>query len=98
MFIMSHEYSKDGSRKTESRNAKLLPQPTAKYSSEFTALTAVHIANALTLQENCSSETTLFPYVDMSYVKTLELTDKLPEWVELSNNAKQRSEISFQLN
>jgi len=98
MFIMSHEYLKGGLSKTESKDGKLLPKPTAKYSTDFTALTAVHIANALTLQENCSSETTLFPYVDMSYLKTLELTDRLPEWVELSNNAKQRSEIDFQLN
>ncbi len=96
MFIMSPEITKDDSGKTKSEDVSLKPQPIEKYSTEFTALTAVHIANALTMQGNCSSDTTYFPYVDMSYLKTLELIDKLPEWVELYENTKQVSAINLQ--
>lgn len=92
MFIMSNKDLKGDNEKTESENGKLIPQQTAKYSTEFTALTAVHIANALTLQGNCSSETTLFPYADMSYLDTLELTDRLPRWAELYGSIKRGSE------
>jgi len=45
---------------------------------------------------NCSSETS-FPDIDMSYLKELGLTDKLPEWIELYKNTKQLSEINLQL-
>jgi putative nucleotidyltransferase with HDIG domain len=51
----------------------------------FTALTAVHMANALLMQESSSPGTTEFPYVDMQYLSQLNLTDKLPEWVECYN-------------
>ncbi len=51
----------------------------------FTALTAVHMANALLMQENSSPGTTEFPYVDMLYLRTLNLTNKLPGWVECYN-------------
>lgn len=91
MFIMSNESLKEGLIKTESKDSILIPQPTANHSNEFTALTAVHIANALTMQEVISEESTLFPYVDMSYLKTLDLTDRLPKWVELCTNIKKRS-------
>ena len=59
----------------------LRPQPT-----EITALTAVHVANALLMHEDCSFDTTSLPYVDMSYLETLGLADKLPDWVELYEN------------
>jgi putative nucleotidyltransferase with HDIG domain len=96
MFIMSHEAIKDNSDNAKANDVNLKPQPIEKHSTEFTALTAVHIANALTMQGNCSTDTAYFPYVDMSYLKTLELTDKLPEWVELYENTKQISEINLQ--
>jgi hypothetical protein len=96
MFIMSHETIKDNSDNAKANDVNLKPQPIEKHSTEFTALTAVHIANALTMQGNCSTDTAYFPYVDMSYLKTLELTDKLPEWVELYENTKQISEINLQ--
>ncbi len=98
MFIMSNEDLQGDVNKTKSNGSKLKPLPIGKYSTEFTALTAVHIANALVMQENCSSETTLFPYIDMSYLKTLELADRLPKWVELYENTIQRSETNVQLN
>jgi len=98
MSIMSPETTKNDSEKQESKDVNLEKQPSEKHSTSFTALTAVHIANALTMQEDCSSDTTYFPYVDMSYLKTLGLTDKLPEWVELYEKTKQVSEISLPFN
>ncbi|MCP5004512.1 MAG: HDOD domain-containing protein [Planctomycetes bacterium] len=95
-FIIADKNIEGDSAKTESKESKFIPQSTAKYASEFTALTSVHIANALTIQENCSSETAILPYVDMDYLKTLELADRLPYWIELYNDTKQRSEINVQ--
>ena len=95
MFNMPPESTNDDSSHVKPKEDKLKPQPIEKHSTEFTVLTAVHIANALTMQGNCSSDTTYFPYLDMSYLKALELTDKLPEWVELFENTKQVSEINL---
>ncbi|MCP4412094.1 MAG: HDOD domain-containing protein, partial [Gammaproteobacteria bacterium] len=95
MFIMSSETAEDDPGDSK---VNLTPQPIDKYSTEFTALTAVHIANALTMQGNCSTDTTYFPYVDMPYLRTLELADKLPEWVLLYENTKKISEINLQSN
>ncbi len=59
---------------------------------EFTALTAVHAANSLLMQESSSPGTTVFPYVDMLYLKKLNLKDKLPEWMECCNKVKSEAE------
>ena len=93
---MSPETDIDDPGESKVKDANLTPQPIDKYSKEFTALTAVHIANALTMQGNCSTDTTYFPYVDMPYLRTLELVDKLPEWVALYENTKKISEINLQ--
>jgi hypothetical protein len=95
MFVMQNESSNEELYKTKPEDVDSSSQSVEKYSSGFSTLTAVHIANALTMQGNCSSETTSFPYVDMSYLKRLGLTDKLPEWVELYNNTMQLSETKF---
>jgi putative nucleotidyltransferase with HDIG domain len=95
MFIMSPEKTKDDLDNVETAKVNLKPQPIEKYSTEFTALTAVHVANALTMQGNCSSDTTSFPYLDMLYLETLELTDKITEWIELYENTAQLTEIKF---
>ncbi len=95
MFIASPEKTKDDSNNVEMKEANLEPQPIENYSSEFSALTAVHVANALTMQGNCSSDTTSFPYLDMLYLDTLELTDKIPEWIELYENTAKLSELNF---
>lgn len=95
IFIKSNGSSKEDSDKTELKDVNLNPQSTEKYSTGFNALTAVHIANALAMQGNGTSEATSFPYVDMSYLKTLELADKLPEWVELYKNTMQLSGMNF---
>jgi hypothetical protein len=47
------------------------------------------------MQGNCSSDTSTFPYLDMQYLETLELTDKIPDWIELYENTAQLSEIKF---
>ena len=52
----------------------------AKCLTEFATLTAVHVANALMVQKDCSYETSIFPYADMLYLRTLNLADKLPKW------------------
>ncbi len=95
MHIMSPEKTKDDSNNVTTNETNLKPQPIEKYSTEFTALTAVHVANALTAQGNCSSDTTSFPQLDISYLEALELTDKIPEWKELYENTAQLSEIKF---
>jgi len=93
MFVMQNESSKEELCKTGSDDVDSGSQSVEKYSSGFSTLTAVHIANALAMQGNCSSEPPSFPYVDMSYLKRLGLTDRLPEWVELYKNTMQLSEI-----
>ncbi|MFQ5964219.1 MAG: HDOD domain-containing protein [Candidatus Scalinduaceae bacterium] len=60
-----------------------------KLSQELSALTAVHIANSLMMQEDSSSDTTIYPYVDIRYLKALNLENKLPEWMDCCNKIKQ---------
>ncbi|MHC4268985.1 MAG: HDOD domain-containing protein [Planctomycetota bacterium] len=80
-----------------SKVVNLKPQPTEEYSTGITALTAVHVANALIMQENCSIDTASFPYVDMLYLEKLGLTDKLSEWVDLYENTVDLSKEKLQL-
>ena len=68
---------------------KLESRSTAKFLKELTALTAVHVANAMVMQKDCSQDTTTFPYVDMLYLRTLGLSDRLPEWLECYNKVMQ---------
>ncbi|MCP5005939.1 MAG: response regulator [Planctomycetes bacterium] len=65
-----------------SNEGGLVSQGAKKHLTEFTTLTAVHVANALLLQKDISKETTLFPYIDSTYLKTLNLENRLPRWVE----------------
>ncbi len=53
-----------------------------KYIHGLTALAAVHTANALITRNNGHSGITTFPDVDMLYLKTLDLGDRLPIWKE----------------
>ena len=95
MLIIRNESTREDLGKTKSEDLNLKPLSVKRYSIGFTALTAVHIANALTMQENCSSNTTFFPHVDMLYLRTLNLTDKLPEWVECYNNVARQEVIRY---
>jgi len=62
--------------------------------TDFSVLTAVHVANALITQENCTLETEVFPYCDMDYLKVLNMTDKFPEWVECYNKIVQEEDLN----
>ncbi|ODS34190.1 MAG: signal transduction protein [Candidatus Scalindua rubra] len=75
--------------KTKPTGGILKSRSTKKFLKGLTALTAVHVANALVMQKDCTPDTTTFPYVDMLYLRTLNLADKLPEWVECYSNLMQ---------
>ena len=95
MFVTSIETDQDEPDEAGSKDVGPEFQSVEDKTAGFNALTAVHIANAMTMQGNCSSETT-FPDIDTSYLEKLELTDKLPEWIELYKNTNQLSEINLQ--
>ncbi|GJQ57537.1 MAG: HDOD domain-containing protein [Candidatus Scalindua sp. AMX11] len=59
----------------------------------FTALTAVHVAHALIMQQGGPPPSTPdFSNVDMGYLERLNLADKLPEWAECCNKIKGKEE------
>jgi putative nucleotidyltransferase with HDIG domain len=91
VFIKPEEsYNKDtGKAGSDDKDSKL--RSAKKLLKEFTALTAVHVANSLLMQESSSPGTTDFPYVDMSYLGKLNLKEKLPEWMELCNKVKREN-------
>ncbi len=95
MFVTSNDPAQDDSDETGSKDVGPEFQSVEDKTAGFNALTAVHIANAMTMQGNCSSETS-FPDIDTSYLEKLGLTDKLPGWIELYKNTNQLSEINLQ--
>jgi putative nucleotidyltransferase with HDIG domain len=70
------------------------PKGVSGKAKEFTALTAVHVANSLLMQENYSG-TTDYPYIDTLYLRTLGLKGKLPEWVACYNTAVRQEVIKY---
>ncbi len=48
----------------------------------LTALAAVHVANTLVTESNCSPGITTFPSIDMLYLKTVKLEDRMPKWID----------------
>ncbi|KKL69801.1 hypothetical protein LCGC14_2111270, partial [marine sediment metagenome] len=90
MFIMSNESFGKGLGKMKSKGVNLKPLSIEKQLSGFTILTAVHLADALLKQKDCSSGTTAHTSIDKLYLRTLNLTDKLPEWVKYYNKAMQK--------
>ena len=97
MFVASNESAQEDPDETGPKDVYSESQSVREKTTGFSALTAVHIANALTMQGNCSSDTS-FPHVDIAYLKKLGLADKLPEWIELYKNTMQLSEINLQFN
>jgi putative nucleotidyltransferase with HDIG domain len=89
MFIMPSESSNKDTGKIKPSDKDSKTRPDKKLLKEFTALTAVHVANSLLMQESSSPDITVFPYVDMHYLRKLNLTDKLPEWMECCEKIKQ---------
>ncbi|MDR4505221.1 MAG: response regulator [Candidatus Scalindua sp.] len=65
----------------DSFNSNLNLERDKNFLTSFTTVTAVHVANALMMQKYCSSDSTVFQYIDMDYLKTFNLIDKLPKWV-----------------
>jgi HD-like signal output (HDOD) protein len=87
IFIIAGESSNKDKEKIKSSDKDSQSKSAKKLSEEYTALTAVHVANSLLMQES-SSDTTIFPYVDMRYLSRLDLTDKLPGWMECCNKLR----------
>ncbi len=95
MFVTSNESVKEGSDKTKSKDFDSESQSVEEKANELIALTAVHIANALSMQGDCLPDAPC-KYVDIAYLKELGLADKLPEWIELYNNTMPLSEVDLQ--
>ncbi|MCP4253206.1 MAG: HDOD domain-containing protein [Candidatus Scalindua sp.] len=94
-IVKSNEPVQEDSNKTESKDIDQGLLSVEEKATEFSAVTAVHVANALTMQGNCSSEAS-FQEIDTSYLKKLGLTDELSGWIELYENTNQLSEINLQ--
>jgi HD-like signal output (HDOD) protein len=62
-----------------------IPREASEKAKGFTALTAVHTANALMMQENSNFDITYSPYIDILYLRKLNLINKLPEWLDCYN-------------
>jgi putative nucleotidyltransferase with HDIG domain len=88
-LVMENQSLNENADETKLYDSRLNSQTVKEYITEFNVLTYVHVANALLMQKDCSSDTTVFPYIDMAYLKELNLTDKLPEWVKYYNKIKQ---------
>ncbi len=89
VFIIPEESSNRDIGKVKSGDKDSKPGPDKELLKEFTALTAVHVANSLLLQEGSSPYISDFTYFDMRYLSKLYLADKLPELMECCNRVKQ---------
>jgi len=54
--------------------------PNDSHINSFTALTAVHIANAFQHSVKAENSTTSIPYIDFEYITKLGLSEKIPQW------------------
>jgi putative nucleotidyltransferase with HDIG domain len=73
----------------KSSNKGIELETVKKQLTGFAIVTAVHVANALMMQEVSSSSATTFPYIDIRYLGKLNVTDKLPKWAERCNKIRQ---------
>ncbi|MCP4648271.1 MAG: HDOD domain-containing protein, partial [bacterium] len=65
----------------------------SKYAGkQFLPLTAVHVANALEHQDVATGEEEVNPLVDCDYLASLNLTDRIPVWMEICRNSTQGEE------
>ncbi|MDR4498588.1 MAG: response regulator [Candidatus Scalindua sp.] len=92
IFIKLNNDSNKGKEEKNSGGSIIKFQSFNNSPLEFASLTAVHVANALLMQKGCTPETTVFPYIDMLYMKTLNLKDKLPKWVGIYNKLLQEED------
>jgi putative nucleotidyltransferase with HDIG domain len=89
MFAMSGESSNKDTGKTKSDDKDLKTETLMKLLTGFATVTAVHVANALMMQENSSASATTFPYVDVRYLSKLNLVNRLPKWADSCNKIMQ---------
>ena len=91
MVTKQNESSREDLAKTKSKGANSESLSIEKQLTEFTTLTAVHLADAMLIQKDRSSDITAHTFPDKLYLQTLNLTDtdKFSERVEYYNNVIQ---------
>ncbi len=85
IFSMSIKSNNNYVGKIKPKKSDLKSLSKEKYLKEFTTLTAVHLADAMLVQKDWPTDTTVPTYADMLYLRTLELTDNLSEYLECYN-------------
>jgi len=91
MVTKQNESSREDLAKTKLKGANSESLSIEKQLTEFTTLTAVHLADAMLIQKDRSSDITAHTSPDKLYLQTLNLTDtdKFSERVEYYNNVIQ---------
>ena len=91
MVTKQNESSREDLAKTKPKGANSESLSIEKQLTEFTTLTAVHLADAMLIRKDLSSDITVPTSPDKLYLQTLNLTDtdKFSERVEYYNNVIQ---------
>ncbi len=92
VFAIMSSASDNGKDKLTPTGGVLESGSTVKFIKGLTALASVHAANALMMEKDFSPDTTKFSHVDMLYLKTLDLSDQLPKWVECYKRVTQQED------
>lgn len=92
VFAVMSGPSDGGKDKTTPTGGILESESTVKFIRGLTALASIHAADALMMEKDFSTDTTKFSYVDMLYLKTLGLSERLPKWVECYNEVMQQGD------
>ncbi len=77
-----HNHKLNTRGKTTPTGGVLKSKSIKKFIKGLTGLAAVHTANALITRNNGSNGITTFPDIDMLYLKTVNLDDRMPTWIE----------------
>ncbi len=77
-----HNHKLNTRGKTTPTGGVLESKSIKKFIKGLTGLAAVHTANALITRNNGSNGITTFPDIDMLYLKTVNLDDRMPTWIE----------------
>ncbi len=89
IFVSLHQASGKTEAKTSVTGLK--PHSLKKFLKGVSTLTAVHVANSLLNQKDLTCDSTVFPHADMLYLRTLNLAEKLPGWVECCSKVRKAS-------
>ncbi len=92
VFAVMSSSNGNGKNKTTPTGGVLESESTVKFIKGLTALASVHAANALMMEKDYSTDTTKFSYVDTLYLRTLGLSERLPEWVECYKRVTQQED------